>query len=111
MKKVAIPMLEDQLCPHFGRAQSFIIYTLENKNITEKKDLLAPTHEPGVYPDWIINQKITDVIAQGIGRKAFEILDRNGTKIHTGVKVNDPELIIQQFLDGTLETNMNLCDH
>jgi len=111
MKRIAIPVFEGKLSPHFGRTPNFIFYNIKDETIVNEDTIKAPPHEPGIIPNWLVEQKITDLIVGGIGQKAMEILNQHDINVNVGVQVNDPKLIIEEYLNGTLETNMNLCDH
>lgn len=111
MRKIALPLLENKLSPHFGHCQNFIIYDIHNKNIVSQNLLASPPHQPGLLPGWLINQHITDLIVGGIGHKAIEIFSQHKINVFVGAKVKEPIALIHDYLNGTLETNGNLCNH
>ena len=111
MRKIALPVKENKLCPHFGLCSHFKFYYEEN-GIIIKEDLVpAPIHQPEIFPNWLIEKGATDVITAGIGLKPIEILSKHKINVFVGVKAKDPKILVQEYLDGTLETNGNLCDH
>ena len=111
MKIIALPVKENKLSPHFGICSHFIFYR-EEKGIILKEDLIpVPAHQPELIPNWLVEKGVTDVIAAGIGLKPIEILNQHKINVFVGVKMKDPKVLVGEYLDGTLETNGNLCDH
>lgn len=111
MKKIAIPADNGKLCKHFGGAKYFDFYEIENNEITSQETLEAPKHEPGVLPKWLKTLNVTDVIAGGMGERAFKLLEHNNIKAHTGVEDDSIENIINKFLNGKLVTSSTTCTH
>lgn len=111
MKIIALPVKENKLSPHFGECSHFEFYYEENGKIIKENLIPAPPQQPELIPNWLVEKGVTDVIVAGIGLKPIEILNRNKINVFVGVKVEDPKVLAQEYLDGTLETNGNLCDH
>ena len=111
MRKIAIPVLEHKLSPHFGLCSHFIFYLEENGTIIKEDLFPAPAQLPDLIPNWLIENGVTDVIAAGMGLKPIEILNQHKINVFVGVKMKDINELVREFLDGTLETNGNLCDH
>lgn len=110
-KRIAIPLAEGKLCNHFGHCEEFIIYDIENKEVKKSEKLTPPPHEPGVIPNWLAEQKVTLVLAGGMGPKAQEILKDKGVIAFCGVVSDTPDNIIADYLAGTLKVTHNACDH
>ncbi len=111
MKIIALPVKDNKLSPHFGGCSHFKFYQVENGSIIKEDLVPAPPQQPELIPNWLVEQGVTDVIASGIGLKPIEILSQNKINVFVGVKVEDPIILVQEYLDGTIETNGNLCDH
>ncbi|MBC8486669.1 MAG: ATPase [Bacteroidetes bacterium] len=111
MKKIALPVKENKLSPHFGECSHFKFYYEENGKIIKEDLIPAPPQQPELIPNWFVEKGVTDVIAAGIGLKLIEILNQQKINVFVGVKVEDPRVLVQEYLDGTLETNGNLRDH
>jgi len=111
MKKIAIPILEHKLSPHFGLCSHFNFYWEENGAIIKEDLFSAPAQQPDLIPNWLIEKGITDVIAAGIGLKPIEILNQHKINVFVGVKIIGLNELVRNFMDGTLETDGNLCDH
>jgi predicted Fe-Mo cluster-binding NifX family protein len=111
MVKIAIPVINGELNSHFGHTQEFYVYEIEDNKIIEGKVFNPPRHEPGVYPRWLADMGVTDVIAGGMGHKAISIFNHNKINVFVGVPLKTPDELVNDFLEGTLETGDNVCDH
>ncbi len=111
--KIAIPVVEGKLCTHFGHCQQFCFINVnDKKEITAKVMMTPPPHEPGVLPKWLAEQKVTLILAGGMGVKAQELLAQSGIKVVTGVQGNlTPEEAAAAYLNGTIQTGANACSH
>ena len=110
---IAVPMVEDQLCLHFGHCEKFAFFAVDTteKTIKEVKKLVPPPHQPGVYPQWIREQGADLVITGGMGVRAQQLFQTAGIQVLTGAPALTPEEVVQRFLQGTLELGSNTCDH
>lgn len=111
MKKIAIPTIEGALSAHFGHCQNFLIFDVENQNIVKETSIAAPPHEPGLLPKWLADMKVTDIISGGMGQRAIGLFNQNGINVFVGAPVKNAKEIVHDFINGNLETNVNLCDH
>ena len=111
MKTIALPVKENKLSPHFGLCSHFMFYYEVNGEITKEELIPVPHKEPESVPNWLVEKGVTDVIAFGIGIKPVEILNRNKINVFVGVEGEDPEILVYKYLNGTLQTDGNLCDH
>jgi predicted Fe-Mo cluster-binding NifX family protein len=111
MKKIAIPTSQGKLAMHFGHCQEFHLFDVNGSAIENQEALTPPPHQPGVIPKWIHQQGATDVIAGGMGQKAINIFNQLGINVFVGAPSKDSRTIVEEFLNGSLETQANLCDH
>jgi len=109
--KFAIPLAQGVLCAHFGHSEQFAIVDTEDGQIRRKDLLTPPPHEPGVLPRWLQELGVKVVIAGGMGRRAQDIFSQRGIEVVVGAPSETPEALIQNYLQGTLVTGANLCDH
>lgn len=111
--KIALPVANDQLCMHFGHCQVFEFYDVDEKEkkIAGKKSLTPPPHEPGVLPKWIKEQGVDLVIAGGMGASAQSLFREAGVQVITGAPVDDPQRLVENYLNNSLQTGKNACDH
>jgi predicted Fe-Mo cluster-binding NifX family protein len=109
--KFAIPMAEGKLTPHFGHCKEFAIVHVENNEITHQEMLVPPPHEPGVLPKWLHDLGADVIIAGGMGQRAVSLFQENSIEVVTGAPSLAPEKLVRDYLDQTLFTGQNLCDH
>jgi predicted Fe-Mo cluster-binding NifX family protein len=111
--KIAIPLAEGKLCMHFGHCQQFALIEVDEagKRVTGKQLLTPPPHEPGVLPQWLHEQGANVIIAGGMGQRAQALFAQHGIKVVVGAPGDDPEQVAKAYLNGTLQTGSNVCDH
>ena len=109
--KFAIPLAEGKLTAHFGHCQEFALVEVEDKEIKKKETLVPPPHEPGVLPKWLHDQGANVIIAGGMGARALDLFAQNDIKVIVGASALSPEELVKQYLDNSLQTGGNVCDH
>ena len=112
--KIAVPIREGRFSSHFGGAEAFALYTVDDQSREVAGHALAapPEHGRGVFPVWLGKQGVTTVIAGGMGPRASNIFVGQGIDVVLGAEGDDPETMVRAYLDGTLSTTGELChDH
>ncbi len=109
--KFAIPLAEGKLTAHFGHCQEFALVDVEDNEIKNKETLVPPPHEPGVLPKWLREQGTNVIIAGGMGGRALDLFAQNNIAVIVGASTLTPEELVKQYLDNTLQTGGNVCDH
>lgn len=111
MKKIAIPTQNKTLCAHFGHCESFEIFEVEDKEVKFLDSVVPPHHEPGVFPAWLAELGVTDVIAGGMGQRAITLFNNNKINVFVGAEMKNPKDLVIDFVNGNLSVSSNLCDH
>ena len=111
--KIAIPTEDGLLSAHFGHCREFTIAEVDpdKQKIIATETLTPPPHEPGVLPTWLNNMGCNLVIAGGIGARAIDMFQNKGVEVIIGAPVLPPAEIVEAYLNGTLQSGMNACDH
>ena len=109
--KFAIPLANGKLTAHFGHCQMFALIEVAENEITDKQTLIPPPHEPGVLPSWLHHLGADVIIAGGMGQRAISLFIEKGIKVITGAPQLEPEALVTNYLDNTLMTGANVCDH
>jgi predicted Fe-Mo cluster-binding NifX family protein len=111
--RIAIPLAQGQLSLHFGHCDEFAIVDVnsQEKSISGIFKETAPTHAPGVLPQWLRQQQVNVVIAGGMGSRAQALFAQNGIQVVIGATAGTPETVVNAYLNGTLQTGANICDH
>lgn len=100
--KIAIPIENGMLCPHFGHAPKFAIVDVEGNKVSGSQLMEPPPHEPGSLPKWLKELGVTQVICGGIGARAVQLLQEAGIEVTAGVPVMDPAKAVEDLLAGRL---------
>ncbi len=111
--KIAIPISNERLCLHFGHCDMFAVIDVDDKTleILDRKDHTPPPHEPGVLPAWLADMKVDVIIAGGMGQRAQQLFVQNNIKVIIGATLCSPEELVRAYLNKTLKTGDNICDH
>jgi predicted Fe-Mo cluster-binding NifX family protein len=110
-KRIAIPMENGLLCPHFGHCTTFAIVDVENSKITKSWEVTPPEHAPGLYPGWIAEFGVTDVIAGGMGQHAIDLFNRQNINAFVGAPVKAAQVLVEEFINESLSLTANYCNH
>lgn len=110
-KKIAIPLENGVLCEHFGHCQSFAIVDVVDCQILEIKEVNPPEHVPGLYPKWIAQFGVTDVIAGGMGQQAIMLFNEQNINAFVGAPIKTAEELVNDFLANKLNLSANYCNH
>ncbi|MBT3070725.1 NifB/NifX family molybdenum-iron cluster-binding protein [Rhodomicrobium sp. Az07] len=109
---IAIPLEDGKLAPHFGHCASFALIETDAANaVTERRDIDAPPHEPGLLPVWLAERGVTLVICGGMGARALDLFAQKGIEVVSGAPVDTPERLAAAYLHGQMETTANGCSH
>lgn len=110
-KKIAIPMENGVLCEHFGHCQYFTIITVEDDKIIDVSEVNPPEHVPGLYPKWVAQFGVTDVIAGGMGQQAIMLFNQQNINAFVGAPVKTAKELVTDFLGDKLNLSANYCNH
>ncbi|MFT8316202.1 MAG: NifB/NifX family molybdenum-iron cluster-binding protein [Clostridium sp.] len=110
--KIAVPNNENMVNEHFGKSESFIIATVEDKKITqiEKISTKELAHQHQGLADLLVNHGTSVVITGGIGGGALAGLQQNGLKIIKGAS-GEYIKVIEEYISGNLEDKNVVCNH
>jgi len=111
--RVAVPVADGKLNLHFGHCETLALLDVnqENNAIVSRLDVTPPPHEPGLLPRWLAEKNVNVVIAGGMGQRAQSLFAENDIEVVTGAPAETPEALVLSFLNGTLLTGANACDH
>lgn len=109
--KIAMPIHGGKLSQHFGHSEQFSLFEIENQSIQGREDVTPPPHEPGLLPRWLKERGVTVVISGGMGQRAKLIFEQAGIEVICGAPSETPDIVVDSYLKGNLETGYNACDH
>ena len=109
--KIAVPIHQGKFSAHFGGAEAFVLYAVDetSRTIGERRLERPPEHGRGVYPMWLRQLGATVVLAGGMGPRAVSILQQHGIEVVLGVDGDDPDSLVRGYLDGTLVATQEVC--
>lgn len=111
--RIAIPVSNGTLDPHFGHCSQFALVDVERNEgrIIAQTLVDAPPHEPGALPAWLAEQQVEVVLSGGMGSRAQQIFVANGIRVIVGAPPLTVEALIQAWHAGELDGGANACDH
>lgn len=110
-KRIAIPISNGMLDPHFGHCKQLAIFELEKDKIINESVMDAPPHEPGLLPRLLSEKGVTDIIAGGMGQHAIQLFQKAGVNAFVGAPQINARNIIEGFINKTIQFSANYCDH
>ncbi|NLF43784.1 MAG: ATPase [Bacteroidales bacterium] len=110
-KCIAVPMENGVLCAHFGHCETFAIVEVKDNKIIGIKEQTPPEHVPGLYPRWVAQFGVTDVIAGGMGQKAVDLFNEQCINVFAGAPEKAAKELVEDFLAGKLSLSANYCNH
>jgi ATP-binding protein involved in chromosome partitioning len=108
---IAVPVENGRVSTHFGHSPHFGIFKTEGTEIVEEKFLEPPAHSPGVLPAWLMEQGVRVVLAIGLGQRAIGRFEEAGIKVISGIPEGPAGEVVKSYLEGTLVSGENVCDH
>jgi len=111
--RIAIPLVQGKLSLHFGHCEEFALVDVDEKTkeISSIATLQPPAHQPGVLPQWLSEQQADVIIAGGMGQRAQQLFAQYNIEVVIGAAGGLPEELVSTYLNGTLQTGDNICDH
>ncbi len=111
--RFAIPTTGTCLEQHFGHCEKFVFIDVDagTKQVAATTEATAPEHQPGLLPPWLKERGVTHVIAGNMGARARSLFQEVSIEVLTGAPVESAAVLVSQYLNGTLVTSENTCDH
>jgi predicted Fe-Mo cluster-binding NifX family protein len=111
MLRIAVPLENGRFTPHFGGAERFAIFEVDDQahHIVSSSSVTPPPHERGAFPRFLKEQGAQVVLAGGMGPRAVQILEHLGIETVLGIDAGEPEQLVRAYLDGTLVASGEGC--
>ena len=108
---IAIPVYGERVMPRFGCAREMIIVSVDDAaNFLLKKRFALEAGDFLSLPGLLTAEQISLVICGGIHPRFQQFLAENKIQIIWGA-VGDWRTVLQEYLDGNLQTNPRICKH
>ncbi len=113
MLRIAVPLAGGVLAMHFGHCERFALIEADERTgkVVGREDIDAPPHQPGLLPGWLAERGVNVVIAGGMGSRALDLFAERGLRVVMGAPTDTPESLVAAWLQGTLKSGENVCDH
>ena len=111
--RIAIPLSGEKLSPHFGHSEQFLFVDadMEQRKVLHKQVEQAPEHAPGRASGLAGRASVDVVIAAGWERGRVTCWLTRSVQVLSGVSDSDPDTLVADFLNGSLESGASICDH
>jgi len=111
--RIAVPVSGGKLSLHFGHCDVFSLIDVDEatRALVKVDQVAAPEHEPGLLPRWLAEKGVNAIIAGGMGGRAQALFAERGIKVIVWAPTASPEKVVAAYLQGTLVTGDNVCDH
>ena len=111
--RIALPIAAGELAMHFGHCAQFAMVDadIEKKEIEHREIIQSPPHQPGFIPFWLASHGVDLIITGRMGKQTQELFEANKIEVVTGDFSGRPQKIINDYLEGALDTGLNPCDY
>ena len=110
MKRVAIPIKDNTLSDYFGTCNFYEIFEIEGESILKKAHVIPSGITAMELPKWLQKQGVTDVIAYKVDRNIISLFASKKVNLFVGVPVNKTQKLIDDYLNGKLESDKNIIN-
>lgn len=111
--KIALPVRDGRIDPHFGHCESFTVVTVEKDTITGEQRVDPPagcgckTNIVAILTE----MGVTVMLAGNMGEGAVNVLGSHGIKVYRGCS-GKPADVVNQWLAGNVADSGQTCaDH
>jgi len=108
MQKIAMPVLDHKLGQYFASTPLFIIFHVEDQAIVKEYLIHVPSHLSESLPKWLAKKGVTDIITREIEQRDINVFNQHKINVFVGVKLENLNDLVQEYIDGTLETHDDL---
>ena len=108
MMKIAVAGEGKNVTEHFGHCVNFLIYSVENGNITNEESIPNPGHKPGFLPNFLADRGVNVIISGGMGGGAVDIFNERNVEVVVGAS-GDAKTAVLNYLKGELKTTGSVC--
>ena len=112
MKKIAIPVTSNnQINDHFGKCESYKLYTILESNEIIAVESMAAEQGCGCKSNIaseLAQANVTTMLAGGIGQGAINVLGNNNIEVVRGCS-GDADAIAKLYVDGLILDSGETC--
>lgn len=108
--KIAVPVENNTVNQHFGKAQQFCLYEMEGNTLISQSTIQSEQTGHVAQCKLLKENKINVVLCGGIGAEALSLLLKEGIVVYPGLQ-GDVNVVVASYLDGqmAMATNEATC--
>lgn len=110
MKRVAIPIKNNELSEYFGGCNYYEVFEIEGKTINQSKIELPEISSINELPAWLKSQGVTDVIAYKVDKQIISAFAANKVNLFIGIRQNTTQNLLNDYLNGNLESDKKIIE-
>lgn len=107
--KIAVPVINGQMNPHFGHSAQFAVFTTAGGGIENAVVLDTPQQGHGYIPGWLAEMGVSVALVGGMGIHAQQAMAQAGIQVIGGVSGIAPSVAVEQYLRGNLTSGQPAC--
>lgn len=108
VKRIAVASDNATVTEHFGHCEEFVLFDIEDKQITGSQTLPNPGHRPGFLPNLLADKGVNVIISGGMGGGAVDIFNERNIEVILGAK-GDAREAVEAYLKGELASTGSIC--
>ena len=108
--KIAIPFENGEVFQHFGHAETFKLYEIEDNHVVSAEIVAANGSGHDALADFLSDLSVNILLCGGIGSGAETALTNAGIEICSGAQ-GDADIAVMDYLNGDLTSAGANCDH
>lgn len=108
MFKIAVAAEGKKVTGHFGHCVNFMLFDVENNQITKEESVDNPGHKPGFLPNFLADKGVKVIISGGMGQGAVDIFNERDVEVVTGAS-GDAKTAAERYLKGELKSTGSVC--
>ena len=108
--KIAVTFENGEVFQHFGHAETFKLYEVEENRIVSSEIIAANGSGHEAMAEFLSNLSVNVLLCGGIGDGAQKALANAGIEICSGAE-GDTDAAVKAYLNGELESAGVNCDH
>ncbi len=108
MFRIAVAAEGKKVTEHFGHCVNFMLFDVENNQITKEESVDNPGHKPGFLPNFLADRDVKVIISGGMGQGAVDIFNERDVEVVMGAS-GDARTAVERYLKGELKSTGSVC--
>lgn len=110
--KIAVPIIDNEhIDEHFGRCESYLLFTISDTNEIIAEENLPSEQGCGCksnIANVLVQKGVSVMLAGNIGSGAINVLNRAGIRVIRGCK-EKPREAVKRYVNGEITDNGQIC--